>query len=63
MTDKPSLSRRSILVGTALTGAAAAVGGAADAATDIAPVTDDKRTVVLKDTPHTRAYMALARKG
>ena len=62
MSDKPSLSRRSILVGTALTGAAAAVGGTA-AAAPAQPLADDKRTVVLKDTPHTRAYMALARKG
>ena len=57
------LAAGAMLIGTALTGAATAVAGTASAADQIAPVTDDKRTVVLKDTPHTRAYLALARKS
>lgn len=62
MSDSIALSRRQMLLGTALAGAAAAT---AEAAGDEAPVqaagADDPRRVVLKDTPHTRTYYALAR--
>ena len=62
MSDTPKLSRRNVLLGTALAGAATAIGQDADAA-PLAPepASDDHRRVVLKDTPHTRAYYALAR--
>lgn len=57
-----ALSRRQMLLGTAIAGAAAAT---AEAAGTDAPAADagvdDPRRVVLKDTPHTRTYYALAR--
>ena len=55
------VSRRHLLLGTAVAGASAALAKGAEAA-DV-PVTgpDDHLTVTLKDTPHTRAYYALAR--
>ncbi|WP_375261690.1 twin-arginine translocation signal domain-containing protein [Palleronia sp.] len=60
--DTSKLSRRNVLLGTALAGAATAIGQDVDAA-PAAPeaASDDPRRVVLKDTPHTRAYYALAR--
>ncbi len=62
MSDSPQFFRRQMLLGSAVIGAAAASAGAAgtephgpDAAAE------DHRRVVLKDTPHTRTYYALAR--
>ena len=62
MSDTPKLSRRKVLLGTAVAGAATAIGPDAEAAPAAPePASDDPRRVVLKDTPHTRAYYALAR--
>ena len=57
-----ALSRRQMLLGTAFAGAAAATAEAAgdDVAAPEAQAVDH-RQVVLKDTPHTRTYYALAR--
>ena len=61
MSDSSKLSRRNVLLGTALAGAATAIGQDVQAETAVEPVSDDPRRVVLKDTPHTRASYALAR--
>jgi hypothetical protein len=52
-----------MLLGTALGGASVAMGQSAEAAgTGLDPEAEsDVRKVTLKDTPHTRAYYALAR--
>jgi len=61
MAEDKKLSRRNVLLGTALAGAATAMGQSADAAEPVAADNSGPRKVVLKDTPHTRAYYALAR--
>ncbi len=62
MSDSVPLSRRQMLMGTALAGAAATTANAAgrDGA-DPAAASPDPRAVILHDTPHTRTYYALAR--
>ncbi len=61
MSDSAALSRRQMLLGTAVAGAAAATAEVADTAGSPAAGPADPREVVLKDTPHTRTYYALAR--
>lgn len=63
MSAPSSLSRRNLLVGSAVAGAATALSGAAEASVDLTPRSDDHLTVELKDTPHTRTYYALAREN
>jgi hypothetical protein len=62
MSDQTQFSRRNLLLGGAIASAAAA-GASIAAAQPSAPDTasEDHRRVVLKDTPHTRTYYALAR--
>ncbi len=62
MSDTNQFSRRQMLLGSAVIGAATASAGSAG--TEIqAPesAAEDHHRVVLKDTPHTRTYYALAR--
>ncbi len=63
MSDTPQFSRRQMLLGTAVAGAAAGAAGVAGAepSGSDGPAAADPRQVVLHDTPHTRTYYALAR--
>ena len=61
MSASNPVSRRHLLLGSAVAGASAALASGATAAVDVTPGPDDHLKVVLKDTPHTRTYYALAR--